>query len=109
MLGLGDRNLKIIREVLGVKVAAREGGVHVTGDRERVTAAREVLRQLADAAERETHLSRQQVLDLVGRAMTGIRSTGDGKPRSHRASADATDHEADLDRPWDDRLDVYAG
>src|SRR5687767_14440704 len=29
MLGLGDRNLKMIREALGVRIAAREGVVRV--------------------------------------------------------------------------------
>ncbi len=46
MLGLGDRNLKIIRETLGVRVAAREGNVHVSGEAGPVIAAKEVLEHL---------------------------------------------------------------
>ena len=102
MLGLGDRNLKMIRESLGVRITAREGVVRVTGEREAVTAARGVLEKLEVAAERNEHMSRQQVLDLIGRASVGGSpgergwGRGDGaRDRGHR--------------PWDDRLDVYVG
>jgi len=71
MLGLGDRNLKILRETLGVRIAAREQSVLVSGEAEPVQAARAVLEHLAVAAERGEHFSRQQVVDLVGRATTG--------------------------------------
>jgi phosphate starvation-inducible protein PhoH len=40
MLGVGDRNLKIIREALGVSVLAREGTVHVSGERDAVAGDR---------------------------------------------------------------------
>src|SRR5262245_4192439 len=100
MLGLGDRNLKIIRETLGVKVAAREGNVQISGESDAVAAAREVLGKLGDAAEQEVHLSRQQVLDLVGRAL----ATGG---RDHRR-AERDGPAPTPQRPWEDRLDVYA-
>ncbi len=92
MLGLGDRNLKIIRETLGVKVAAREGTVQVSGESDAVAAAKDVLGRLEQAAEQEVHLSRQQVLDLVGRAMAAGREAARQSP----------------ERPWVDQLDVYA-
>ncbi len=101
MLGLGDRNLKIIREALGVSVLAREGTVHVTGERESVAAARGVLERLSGAAERSETLSRQQVIDLIGQAVAGHT-----QPRYGR---DADEETVPAGPPWEDHLDVYVG
>ena len=101
MLGLGDRNLKIIREALGVSVLAREGTVHVTGERESVAAARGVLERLSGAAERSETLSRQQVIDLIGQAVAGS-----SQPRYGRDSDEET---VPAGPPWEDHLDVYVG
>ncbi len=100
MLGLGDRNLKMIREALGVRITAREGVVRVTGEREAVVAARGVLEKLEEAAERNEHLSRQQVLELIGRAAAGdlVRRETGGNGAARAGG-----------RPWEDRLEVYAG
>ncbi|MBC7773457.1 MAG: PhoH family protein, partial [Pyrinomonadaceae bacterium] len=102
MLGVGDRNLKIIRETLGVKIAAREGTVHISGDHSTVTASKDVLHRLADAAERNIHYSRQQVIDLIGRAMAASRN-----PQAYRPRADERDA-LGPDPAWDEHLDVYA-
>lgn len=100
MLGAGDRNLKIIREALGVKVLGREGTVHVTGERDQVAAARGVLERLAAAALRAEALSRQQVIDLVGQA-----ASGSLQPRTF-----GDDDEIDTSiPPWEYELDVYVG
>jgi phosphate starvation-inducible protein PhoH and related proteins len=103
MLGAGDRNLKIIREALGVKVTAREGTVQVHGDRDAVAAARAVLERLSAAAMKEEHLSREQVLDLVTRA-----AAGGLRERWSRGEHD--DEDSSPSGPaWDDHLDVYVG
>lgn len=115
MLGLGDRNLKIIREALGVKVAAREGTVHVYGEAAQVGAAREVLARLAEAAERQVHMSRQQVLDVIGRAQSGprpdlggrFREAKDGAGRGDPGGPRSTAVIRPIGRPWEDRLEVY--
>jgi phosphate starvation-inducible PhoH-like protein len=127
MLGMGDRNLKIIREALGVRVAAREGTVHVSGETEPVAAAREVLESLGDAAERHVHMSRQQVLDLVAKALATqhagnggkFRETHPGSGRIVRRSSEgwvgrgvrmpepSLGQAGPIGRPWEDRLDVY--
>ncbi len=101
MLGLGDRNLKIIREALGVKVAARGGVVRISGDRDVVTAARAVLSELGAAAVRDEHLTRQQVLDMVSREATGVRR------RAERAAA-GEDADAEPAPAWEEVLNVYA-
>ncbi len=101
MLGLGDRNLKIIREALGVKVTARGGTVRISGDRDAVGAAREVLGELGAAAVRGEHLTRQQVLDMVSREATGIRR------RAERAALGLEDEEEPAPA-WNESLNVYA-
>ena len=100
MLGLGDRNLKMLREALGVRVSAREGRVSVEGEREAVAAARSVLERMAAAASRQEHLSRQQVMDLLSRAMSGTL-----EERRGRGSDD--DSELLSGPDWGDHLDVY--
>lgn len=111
MLGLGDRNLKIVRETLGVKVVAREGSVQVSGERGPVAAARGVLERLALAAGRQEHMTRQQVLDLISEASLG-RLDGRGSAESGYARRHADE---DGDAPshtgpaWERELDVYVG
>jgi phosphate starvation-inducible PhoH-like protein len=116
MLGLGDRNLKIIREALGVKVVAREGSVQVSGDRGPVAAARGVLERLGLAAEREEHLTRQQVLDLISEASLGRLESrragggGDAGTVRRRPAADEVEEIViDTGPAWDRELDVYVG
>ena len=66
VLGPAERTLKLLREALGVNVAARDGRVHVTGDRAPVLVARNVLEYLSGAAMRGEEMpSRQRVLDLI--------------------------------------------
>ena len=111
MLGSGDRNLKIIREALGVKVLAREGTVRISGDVDSVESARGVLERLAHAAGRREHLTRQQVVDLVGRAAAGEltrRSNLDDHAAATRSGFDEPDGPESSGPAWDDHLDVYA-
>jgi len=90
-MGSGERNLKLIREALGVRVHAREGVVRVSGDHPEVSVARSVLERLRRDA-RSGPLSRQQVLALITEEMaraerSGVARTSDG---------------------WDGTLRVYA-
>lgn len=66
--GTGERNLKMIREGLGVNVHARNGEVRLTGEARAVDAAREVVHDLIDATRRGIVLDRQQVLETISRA-----------------------------------------
>jgi len=110
MLGLSDRNLKIIREALGVTVLAREGVVRVTGDNDAVQAARGVLERLHAAGQRQESLSRQQVVDLVGRAAAGeLTRASPGRGQAGAGADDEDEAGPAFDGPaWDDHLDVYA-
>ncbi len=100
VLGSAERNLKMIREGLGVGVIAREGRVHLSGPRGPVVAARRVLERLSEAATLEP-LGRQQVLDLI--AEESMHSNGDSEDwRVNGDNPEAVEQ-------WDGRLNVYSG
>jgi phosphate starvation-inducible protein PhoH and related proteins len=65
LLGSADRNLKMIREALGVNISARNDTVEVSGREKAVVVARRVFDELSEAAQHHHHLSRKQVLDLI--------------------------------------------
>lgn len=65
VFGVAERNLKMIREALGVNIAARDDGVRVRGEDVDVEAARRVLERLVTSTSRGLDLSRQQVLDAI--------------------------------------------
>lgn len=126
IVGEKDRNLKIIRDALNVRLMSRDGKIVIAGDDHEVTAARRVFQALSDAAHRDQPLNRQQVLDLIaeqtaeaGRLRKGWRaddadlrqdirhdkSERPGKGIRHFQD----DHTDDLsdDEPWEERLNVY--
>src|SRR5690606_17663075 len=47
--GAGDRNLKMLREALGISVSAREGELRLDGPPQSVEAARRALERIAQA------------------------------------------------------------
>ncbi|MFN0131338.1 MAG: PhoH family protein [Phycisphaerales bacterium] len=97
VVGSAERNLKMLREALGVSVTARDANVQVIGDRHAVAVARGVLERLGRAAERDQLLSREQVLDLISDETQRQRGQG---------SADSNTPAGPLH--WDGGLDVYA-
>ncbi len=100
VLGSGDRNLKIIREALGVRIAAREDTVRVSGDHAAVAAARRVIDRLGHEARRSRAMSRQDVLRVIAEV-----GTEDGM---HDAMNSAQS-EGGEPAAWGEHLDVYAG
>ena len=97
VLGPADRNIKMIREALGVHVTAREGKVSLSGERNAVLIARNVLEALNAAGAAKQTLGRQQVFDLI--TEESQRMTAD--PDSAIGSAPVNEDE------WDGRLNVY--
>jgi phosphate starvation-inducible PhoH-like protein len=61
-VGAGERNLKMIREALGVNVTARHGMVRLSGEPDAVVVARNVIERLA---RERPGSSRQEVLDVI--------------------------------------------
>jgi len=65
VLGAAERNLKMIREALGVNVTARREVVHLKGERRAVLAARNVLERLGSEAREDEGVGRARVLEVI--------------------------------------------
>ena len=102
MLGVAERNLKMIREALGVNITAREGVVQVSGDPHAVEAARRVIDRLDEAARASEHLSRHEVLELITRLSAETRAMPADLLPNH--DGDTTSVSSSI---WDGPLDVY--
>lgn len=124
VVGAGDRNLRLLREALGVRVLSRDGRVVVAGSAQEVAAARRVIESLTEAAERDEPMSPEQVLDIIAQSSAEVSKVrrgwkADGSERADRpgrgVSRDsARDFESDPilepfddDEPWEQRLNVY--
>jgi phosphate starvation-inducible PhoH-like protein len=106
VLGAAERNLKMLREALGVTVVARDDLVQVRGEPEAVAVARRVLERLGQSAHSRGTMSRQEVLDLITSEVADApgRGADDELASSRDPRAMAFD-----DGPWGGRLAVYAG
>ena len=85
-MGVAERNLKMIREALGVKVLVRPDELTVVGQPRAVAATRSVISRLADAARGGRSLQRSDVLGLIAEAAAreaqaprGAQSRADGR------------------------------
>ncbi|MFO0858168.1 MAG: PhoH family protein [Phycisphaerales bacterium] len=122
VVGAGDRNLKLLREALGVRVLSRDGRVVVAGSAHEVAAARRVIETLTDAAERDEPMSKEQVLDMIAQSSAEVskvrrgwkaddRSERPGRGASRDRVRDFEDEPIlepyDDDEPWEERLNVY--
>lgn len=104
VLGAADRNLKMIREALGVNIASRDDVVHLSGEDDSVRVARAVLERLGDAGERRVTLSRREVLGVIADI-----SARAADPSFGGEDALIADQPLDLaPAPWDGRLNVSA-
>ncbi len=109
VLGSADRNLKMIRESLGVNITARQGMVRLKGESRNVRTARGVLNRLRH----EVHngkgdaLNRQRVLDVIAdeAGRTIDEQAGD---EVLALSSDHSDMRGIARGVWDGKLDVYA-
>ncbi|MEM1184627.1 MAG: PhoH family protein [Planctomycetota bacterium] len=107
VLGSAERNLKMIREALGVNIAAREGTVRVAGDRARVAVARTILERLAEAARETEPLDRAEVLDLIAEQAARAQeldASGVAPGVGGRATTTELGGSA-----WEGTMSVYAG
>lgn len=96
--GAGERNLKIIRETLGVKIIARNGSLRVSGQREAVGRAADVIERLGDAARNHEPMDRQTLLETItATEALDRRSHGEGNGTDAPAPQDG--RALDLDAP----------
>ncbi|MCG3180739.1 MAG: PhoH-like protein [Phycisphaerae bacterium] len=68
LFGTADRNLRLIRDLLGVQVAARDGRIRLIGPRPAVSRAVEVIERLQEKLTRQAHLSDGDVHDAIASA-----------------------------------------
>lgn len=95
--GPAERNLKIIREALGVQITARNGSLRISGDDEAVGQAARVLEKLVDAANRNKPMDRKQVVDAIA-TVTSLPYAGMAVgPGSLGQSSQAQDTSAGMD------------
>jgi phosphate starvation-inducible protein PhoH and related proteins len=78
--GANERNLKIIRESLGVTVTARESSIRLTGESALVGQAAEVLESLTAAAHQKRPMTREQLLDAISHSSHGNKALGQTVP-----------------------------
>lgn len=96
--GSGERNLKMVREALGVSVTARDGMIQLRGEPRAVLIARRVLETLASL---DDSVSRQRVLDIIAREASRADAGGAG-PAPPQVMSEA-------DGPaWAGELQVFA-
>jgi len=68
--GPSERNLKIIREALGVTINARSEALKLSGKSDAVGQAAHVIERLNEAARHDSPLTRQQLLDAIAAVST---------------------------------------
>ena len=65
VVGAAEKNLKLIREALGVTIFSRDGALKIRGESEAVGRAARVLEQLRSGASRRRPVERQDLLDII--------------------------------------------
>lgn len=109
MFGPAERNLKLLREALGIRISARDGVVRVGGDREQIGVARAVLDRLVREA--GTPRSRRAVLGLIAEETSRFgRGRGDSVEGEGLGPSLGDNKEPLVEASvWDGRLDLSSG
>ena len=103
LFGPAERNLKMLRESLGVTLSARDRVLRVRGGVGAVDAARRAIERLIEAAERSRGLTRVEVLNIIAEA--GSESMRGGRRYGEVEGGAGGNGET----PWAESLEVYAG
>ncbi len=98
MLGTADRNLKMLREALGLRIIARDDEVRLIGEPQAVIVARNVLERLQRTGRNGDALGRQEVLEVIADEIARERSGGRGVPRTLAGSGPLS---------WEGDLEVF--
>jgi phosphate starvation-inducible protein PhoH and related proteins len=94
--GPAERNVKIIRETLGVHITARNGVLTISGDDAAVGQASAVIERLVDAATRGEPMGRKQLVDAIA-AVTSMPHPGVGVGAGEVAARSAIEMARGLD------------
>ncbi|MFI4859933.1 MAG: PhoH family protein [Phycisphaerales bacterium JB063] len=96
--GPGERNLKIIREAMGVAISARSDALRLSGKSDAVGRAAHVLDRLGEAARHDRPVSHEQLLELIAAASSSTRPNA-SRPAAqgdHPSSNGSTNHTLDV-------------
>lgn len=96
--GTADRNLKMLREALGVKIIARDDEVRISGEPDAVIVVRNVMERLGRTGRSGDAPSRQQVLEVIADEVSRERSGGRAPPRTELGAGPLS---------WDGDLQVF--
>jgi len=102
--GPGEKNLKIIRESLGVAVSARSDALRLSGKSDAVGRAAHVIERLGEAARHDRPVSHEQLLDLI--AAAGSVPLGEVRPAAVGDAPRTPGHNG-LESMPGQALDVY--
>ena len=98
--GPAERNLKILRESLGITIAARGGQLKLSGSTSSVGQAAGVIEQLGDAAKAHQPMTRGQLLDAISLAATRV-DREQASAEHHREVREQVDQAANIRRDRD--------
>jgi phosphate starvation-inducible protein PhoH and related proteins len=104
VVGAAERNLKMIREALGVHITARSGAIAVKGERRNVSIARGVLERLASREPDAEPPDRDEVLRIITEE---ISTYGQDRPGAVLHAAGAATADAPGTPTWDGSISVY--
>jgi phosphate starvation-inducible PhoH-like protein len=103
IVGPAERNLKMLREALGVSLSARDGIIRIGGEDRQVGVARAVLERLIRESDRPR--PREGVLELIAQEATrAVHGNGATSVTGDRFGAPDADTRPRV--TWDGRLDV---
>ncbi len=94
--GPAERNLKIIRETLGVNITARNGALRISGEDSAVGQAAHILEKLTDAAQRDEPMGRQQLVEVIA-SVGSLPNAGAAVTAGHRAGPTPMNAAAGMD------------
>lgn len=108
IFGPADRNVKMVREALGVRISTREGKIKVSGEPRELGVARRVMEQLVKAAasKDERYGERCEVMALIARTSTEASEDGEQTTQMAREGWEVGDPSAPA---WGAQLNVYVG
>ena len=81
LFGAADRNLRLIRDLLGVNVTARDGKIKLMGPRTAVSRAAEVIERLQDTLEHKAHLAVDDIHDAIAQCSDEAKADSDNPNR----------------------------
>ncbi len=108
IFGPADRNVKMVREALGVRISMREGKIKVSGEPRELGVARRVMEQLTKAAASrdERYGERREVMALIARTSAEASDDGEQTTQMAREGWEVGDPSAPA---WEAQLNVYVG